>query len=61
MKILIGWLIAQTVGLLLWQPLGRAAKRTGIWQRKHMCRTQSAIPLRLSMTSLLLEDLTHEY
>lgn len=27
MKILIAWLIAQVLGLLLWQPLGLAAKR----------------------------------
>ena len=27
MKILIGWLIASALGLLLWQPFGRAAKR----------------------------------
>lgn len=27
MKILIGWLIASALGLLLWQPLGRAAAR----------------------------------
>lgn len=27
MKIVIGWLIASALGLLLWQPLGRAAKR----------------------------------
>ncbi len=27
MKILIGWLIASVLGLLLWQPFGRAAKR----------------------------------
>lgn len=27
MKILIGWLIAQVLGLLFWLPLGRAAKR----------------------------------
>lgn len=27
MKILTAWLIAQAVGLLLWLPLGRAAKR----------------------------------
>jgi hypothetical protein len=27
MKILIGWLIASALGLLLWQPLGMAAKR----------------------------------
>lgn len=26
MKILIGWLIAQALGLLLWQPFGWAAK-----------------------------------
>lgn len=27
MKILIVWLIAQVLGLLLWQPFGKAAKR----------------------------------
>ena len=27
MKILTGWLIASVPGLLLWQPLGMAAKR----------------------------------
>jgi hypothetical protein len=27
MKILIGWLIVSALGLLLWQPFGRAAKR----------------------------------
>lgn len=27
MKILIGWLIASALGLLLWWPFGRAAKR----------------------------------
>ena len=27
MKVLIGWLIASALGLLLWQPFGRAAKR----------------------------------
>ena len=27
MKILIGWLIASALGLLLWQSIGRAAKR----------------------------------
>lgn len=27
MRLLIGWLIASALGLLLWQLLGRAAKR----------------------------------
>lgn len=27
MRLLIGWLIASALGLLLWQPFGRAAKR----------------------------------
>lgn len=27
MGLLIGWLIASALGLLLWQPFGRAAKR----------------------------------
>ena len=27
MKIPIGWLIVSALGLLLWQPFGRAAKR----------------------------------
>ena len=26
MRLLIGWLIASALGLLLWQPFGRAAK-----------------------------------